>query len=1117
MSWLNFNESLNSIKGQLSNLASGVLAEGIVGNSESDSRKDFEINDCNVRQNSTHNENNWTWAEPSSDSATKRDTLLQDLRNKVDFLENEKKELIISLEQLDVDHQQTTTELVNLKDNLQKSYDELNGDFERLKREFGEVLTENMEKSKQIELLQKLEVSKSENNELCESSPTVLPVDDSAWQREVDVLNSELQYVKADRDSLRENYQIIEKEKDELLVKLQTISDSVHVSHETSKRMCKHFELEKDVMRAILSNLKQEFLSVAEDIQNISKIQDFLEEFKNRHIIESNMQKRQELHEKYLGIITDCMEKYTKTDVTSAISSIIADEEPEIKEFANEVENLLKLLIDFKSKTELLEKDICEITQEKTKVINEKNFEIEKLLQNSTILSQEVIAKTQAIKDYETECNELMKNNDLLILELENFKNSRLQTISESNEENMLLMESQLENANKKIEDMELIITDLENSKQETNEEVQTELDYIKRQLNITGQELSESKTDHQQLLTHYKSLEDEKQLVKQALDKAKADFENIEYKCNEAYVAIESLREENEELKRNGGTATFLENKTLLLEEVVADQRDRLATLEKKTNDQVTEIQGCMERLQRAKITETGAKLQIDTMSKELQNLQDAKRLLEEKVENLQRDHAAAVEDRTKFEDELQSTQQQLIYLENHVKFLEIQISQLSEGRNQLTELLTQKHDENVRYHAEIERLTLLESGPDHLAQKVQEIEKLTDQNNFLREKCEVMAQNLLQEQAHVQKILSEQSSISEREQSLAKELQRLRLHLVEVEESYTNELVQAEEKNVEMRAKVNEIEAREKNSNYVYTSANIRANQQVETLQTQLQLVGVQRDELRMRMSDMEDENNKHAAALTNLQLVLEQFQKDKDKDVYEETERIRRQITLEQKVQDALREENSGLRSQLDESKQGLQAAARLTDQLEKSKKQIIALREEVTKLQDKLQMKECSYKELHAEADTKIDKSLIKNLIIGYVSSSVNDQKQILKIIATVLDFTKKENEKVALNKQYGWLQSILNPQGFNVTSPDQHQQSLSAAFVRFLEAESKPKVLPNLLITTGQQRLDASSSTSSTPPRQSPLILSEVVLPTFVDFGKNRNSSSILKDVLKDNT
>uniref|UniRef100_A0A1Y1MJS9 GRIP domain-containing protein n=2 Tax=Photinus pyralis TaxID=7054 RepID=A0A1Y1MJS9_PHOPY len=1060
MSWLNFNESLNTIKGQLTNLASGVLAEGIVGNSENDPRKDFEINDCNVRQNAAQNENHWSWDASSNESTSKRDTtLVQDLRNKVDLLENEKKELVHSLEQLDVDHQQTTAELVALRDNLQKRHDELSADFERLKREYGEVLTENMEKTKQIELIRNGEA------------------------REGDLDSAKLQ---AECHTIRESYRKVEKENEELLAKL---SGTTRISRETDRRTWEKFKGEKNAIRSMLAKVKEDFLSLTEDVRGISEVQRSLQRFQRCQNVENSKR-----HVKYLGIITECLEKYTSVDPASALSSIITGEDPQIVEFANEVENLLKLLIDFKSKTESLEEEICGITREKSKVVNEKNFEIEKLLQNSEILSQEVIAKTQALKDYETECNELMKNNDLLILELENFKNSRLQTISETNEENMLLMESQLENANKKIEDMELIITDLETSKQETNEEVQTELDYIKRQLNITGQELSETKTDHQELKIQCSRLEEEKQSLKQALDKARVDYENMEYKCNEAFVALESVREENEELKRSTG-----EDKVEQFEAVVSEQRDRLSALEELTKEQANEIQSYTERLQRAKITETGAKLQIDTMGKELQSSQEARRMLEEKLDHLQREYTAAVEERSTREE-----------LQNHVALLESQLEQSSAARNELAQLLTQKHDENVRYHAEIERLAS-ETGPELIANKDREIEKLTDQNNFLREKCEVMAQNLLQEQANVKKIVGEQSSAS----ALTKELERLRMHLVEVEEMYTQELVQAEQKNKEMQAKVNEIEAREKNSNYVYTSANIRANQQVETLQTQLQLVGNQRDELRVKISDIEDENNRHVAALTNLQLVLEQFQKEKEKDVFNETERIRRQIVLEQRVQDALREENGNLRAQLDESKQGLQAAARLTDQLEKSKKHINALKEEVAKLQEKLQVRDSSYRELHAQADTKIDKSLIKNLIIGYVSSSANDQKQILKIIATVLDFNKKENEKVSLSKQQhsGWLASILSS---NAAANDQNQQSLSAAFVRFLEDESRPKVLPNLL-ASNRSEASGSSASSTPPPSQSPLILSEVVLPTFVDFAKSRNSSAILKDVLKDNT
>lgn len=304
------------------------------------------------------------------------------------------------------------------------------------------------------------------------------------------------------------------------------------------------------------------------------------------------------------------------------------------------------------------------------------------------------------------------------------------------------------------------------------------------------------------------------------------------------------------------------------------------------------------------------------------------------------------------------------------------------------------------------------------------------------------------------------------------------------------------------------------------MYTSVNIRANQQVEALQKQLQLVTSQRDELRKNISDAEDANNKQAAALTNLQFVLEQFQKEKAKDVLKETERIRRQINTEKQVQETLRKEIGNLEEQLQESKMGLQAASRLSDQLEIVKKQNTALREEVAQLQLKLDKSQETMQNLTSQTDGKIDKTLIKSLIVGLLSSGNShiwnkDQTQIVKIIATVLDFSQQDHEKVKVNQpqQASWLGSILSPQPSN---QNMSQESLSQAFVRFLENESKPRVVPSLLSNQSSRPSTSIESSIQNTPRASPIILNEIVLPTFADFGQNRNSSSILKDVLKDN-
>ncbi|KAF5296375.1 hypothetical protein FQA39_LY12494 [Lamprigera yunnana] len=1213
MSWLKFNESLSSIKGQITNFASGVLAEDTVSDEGDELRPKEELLDGAsvgaIRKTTAYNEN-WIWETPAV-SSRQKNNIVHDLQSKVDILENEKKDLWNRLELLDYDHQQTTDKLIALKDNIQRDYNELLNDYEKLKSEYGDVLKENMDKNKEIERLhgfqsneesqklyehnqeeseenrlkvvQKLKEANRENVELKEAqqklqhSCELLEKTVKLLEGDVNILKLECDSAKGEKVDLENRCEDLSACCEKIRAQLETESKRIErlngdkaqliIDKDLMQNTIMSLQNEKDQLSSIMKQFQSENNSLQEQLKNVERrlknqleisnnlcnsnfgqqLQDLSHENlelnrqqtefqihfedKLQNLEKQNtkiLEEKQELHEKYVNIITESIEKHM--DLDTSAPSVTSEEQPQILEFANKVETLLNLLLDFKTKSETLENQMCEITREKNDIVAEKNFEIEKLLQNSEILSQEVIAKTHAIKDYEDECAELMKNNDLLILELQNFKKNALQTISESNEDNLLLMESQLENANKKIQDMEMIITDLESSNQETSDDIQTELDYIKRQLNMTGQELSKSKIDNQQLTVLHAKLEDEKNLLRTTLEKVRADYENIEYRYTEVNVVMDTLWEENEEYKRkiailDAKCKKFedlnlsLQDKIKLLKSVTEEQKRNLDVLEEQINQKNIQIHSDIERLQHSKISETALKLQVDTINKELQNVEMNCNIL--KMENDSRRQVLEKSDLEKqaLQEECENLKVTCSQLTEVNLKLEAEIAKLSESKNELITYLTAKHEENVKYHEEIQRLSNLEAETvkaEELSKKNEEIESITDQNKFLREKCEKLAQNLVEEQSKVQKILSEQSTFSEKEQTLSKELERLRAHLFEVEEMYTQELVQAEQRNKEMQIKVNEIEQREKNSSSIYTSVSIRANQQVETLQTQLQLVSNQRDELRNKISDIEDDNNKHIAAITNLQLVLEQFQKDKGNHVQLETERIRRQINQEKKIQEELRNDNNNLKAQLEESKQGLQAASRLTEQLEKSKRQSLNLKDEVMKLQEKLQKTEAGYRELSNQSDGKVDKTLIKNLIVGYISSNVVDQKQVLKIIATVLDFNKKESDKVSLNQPQSssWLSSILHPQGM---SNSMSHESLSAAFVRFLENESKPKVLPNLLMSKQRRVSEDVSSTSSTPHRQSPLVLSEVVLPTFVDFGKNRNSSSILKDVLKDNT
>ncbi|KMQ84737.1 thyroid receptor-interacting protein 11 [Lasius niger] len=140
------------------------------------------------------------------------------------------------------------------------------------------------------------------------------------------------------------------------------------------------------------------------------------------------------------------------------------------------------------------------------------------------------------------------------------------------------------------------------------------------------------------------------------------------------------------------------------------------------------------------------------------------------------------------------------------------------------------------------------------------------------------------------------------------------------------------------------------------------------------------------------------------------------------------------------------------------------------------------------------------------EEKIDKILIKNLLLGYLSSTTSDKSAILRVFANVLNFTDSEKDKTGLNN--ATTQSGSMPLKYR-------EASLSTAFVRFLESESKPKPqLPPLpIVNSSSSRSEYNKQASSSA--QSTLLLSNVALPTFPDFIPARNTGSILKEVLKD--
>ncbi|XP_032668053.1 thyroid receptor-interacting protein 11-like isoform X2 [Odontomachus brunneus] len=611
--------------------------------------------------------------------------------------------------------------------------------------------------------------------------------------------------------------------------------------------------------------------------------------------------------------------------------------------------------------------------------------------------------------------------------------------------------------------------------------------------------------------------------------------------------VAEEMKAEMQDLATERTNNATYDSNKQQTLEHIIDEER-REKDIVKEHNEKLTN-----------EIIELRSKLQAAFESNK-----ESTEMAKQTIENL----SHIIRDK---DNEISVLRANITNANNVIEKISNKISIIGKRNDELEQLVTVKHNETLRYQDEIQQLicrlneqavhiqTLIseqtmnemrskenieENNHNKIENQIAEHHGQRDEIAALNEKCAALEAALIEEQSN-NRILRDQLTESQSKGTNAnKELERLRTHLVEMESSYTEEALIAEKNREELETKLLQAEEKVKNSSIAYTSANIRANQQVETLQQQMALIIQQRDQIQAKLSTTEDNILLQSASLTNLQIVLEQFQQTKEHDIMSATEKIRSQLNESYEKQKELTSEILVLKQQLFEAKECLQAASRLSEQLEKKDEQIERLNEEVVQLTTLVNTTNQQVKETMERDEGKVDKTLVKNLLLGYLSSTTSNKSSILRVFATVLDFTDSEKDKTGLNNattQGNWL--LRADKGGSALLKSE-ETSLTTAFVRFLESESKPKPqLPALPILNSpssrpgynkqQSSLSStlasssssssssstssslSSSSSSSLSTQSTLLLSNVALPTFPDFVPARNTGSILKEVLKD--
>ncbi|CRL06307.1 CLUMA_CG019087, isoform A [Clunio marinus] len=973
----------------------------------------------------------------------------------------------------------------------------------------------------------------------------VLGADNSVLVEKLKVSNAEIQDLNRNIEELDQQHQIA-------IEKVLDVKQSLQEKFNAAADDIKHFQQQK----AELVKCHQEAIDRLDDEKSELNSQLEVKTSSHRELTEiaRNYEVQiDELSEANLKFESEIAE--LKATVNDA-PEVIVNNDDYLKKINSLVNGNFKLNITYENEDQFIDIFTQWITSTSAK-IREMDFEMSKLIDENKLIKDELTKYTKErdnlkreLVNYEVECSELMKNNNILMADIESLKcGGKLETIMENDdEENIVVLERQLEDSNSLNQSLEDEFMSIRSKLEATEVERVEYFDEIQQLKTQLTENISRCKEYQQEI----ENLENEKSNYLFELHELKSEEErNILQKELKMYKDREV--ELTEKLTRLEKEHAMLHEKYQSLESQTASQIKDLSTSQnqeveetskilnekdfrlKEVLSEVERLRSVKDELSELEKIKIELMMELDQIRQSLLQANQDKELLESKCEELEKTSAANIENLKKSNDLVQDLQKRLLET-NSIEEMNAKIATLEETlassmkeKENLIGLVTTKHNENVQYHNEIIRLNQLLQQETQKAENshAESVESLNDEITFLREKCDLLAQNLIQEQNNLRSVQQEKQEAIETNNSLNKDIERLRQHLLEVADAYTFEQVSLQKQVEEYKSKLMAIEAEAKHSATAYTSANIRANQQAETLQTQYNLLAQQRDELLAKLSAAEDIDNKNQAALTNLQVALEIFQKDKERDIEAKTATIQKELDDEKVKQVRLANEIQNLQQQLQEAKNGLMAAARLSDQMELNQHTIERLNNEIASYQNTNQSLKRQLEESNANISN-ADVDLIKNLVMGYITApNANAKTQILKLIANVLHLNDAECTRIGLNSGGtgvgGW---------FSRGSSDKvnNNVSLTEAFVAFLEKESQPRINANLLAIHENETTTPSSRKTSTsgnvqvttqPPNQSSE--SDATTPVPILLGENsllapysnRNSSTILKDLLHD--
>ncbi|NXG52731.1 TRIPB protein, partial [Psilopogon haemacephalus] len=549
-------------------------------------------------------------------------------------------------------------------------------------------------------------------------------------------------------------------------------------------------------------------------------------------------------------------------------------------------------------------------------------------------------------------------------------------------------------------------------------------------------------------------------------------ELKQLKKKLQEKDSTIRTLQENNQRLSDSVATASEIERRNQEgTESEMRQIKEKHDVLQRSLREKDILIKSKSDQLLSVSENLSNKENENEVLKQAVTNLKERNLILEMDIRKLKEENEKIVARCREKETEFRALQETNMQFSMMLKEKEFESHSMKEKALAFEKLLKEKE----------------QGKAGELNQLLNEVKSMQEKAvTFQQERDQVMVA-LKQKQMESSALQSEIQRLQEKEQRLNQELERLRNHLLEMEDSYTREALAAEDREVKLRKKVLVLEEKISSSSTAVENASHQATLQVESLQEQLNLVSKQRDETVLQLTISQDQVKQYALSLANLQMVLEQFQQEEKAMYSAELEKHQKQTAEWKKKAESLEEKVVSLQESLEEANAALDAASRLTEQLDIKEEQIEELKKEGEIRREMLEDVQNKLMNLMNSTEGKVDKLLMKNLFIGHFHTPKNKRPEVLRLMGSILGIKKEELDQLLSEDQRGvtrWVTGWLGGGAGSKSVPSTplrptHQNifnsSFSELFVKFLETESRPSLPPPKLTVHDMKPLGAAGT------------------------------------------